>query len=214
MIEYAGVLNGKDGYNVHADYDSRKGMELVTLAANPGILKALEGWHAYIFPGLARHLVPLSDYEVCDLGCGPGHQANFLAAFGCKRYVGVDACEHRIQFAKTHYPGSNREFVHADVCKFRSEEKFDLVWTCTVMQHMPLSMKLALVETIKSILKPDGRCLMYEGRVYRDTTLEQCEAMYAKKDCAAHMIPIPFSLLEEACSPRQIKQSGNFYEIW
>jgi len=63
-------------------------------------------------PALLDLLQPKPGEQILDLGCGPGVLAPFVAEVGA-RYIGVDASEKLIRYAREHHSGQGR-FLVAD----------------------------------------------------------------------------------------------------
>ena len=64
----------------------------------------LGGHHSYLLPSVRRHLAPLSDRRVFDLGCGNGSVAFALSTMGYD-VTGVDPSEDGVRLARETYPG-------------------------------------------------------------------------------------------------------------
>jgi 2-polyprenyl-3-methyl-5-hydroxy-6-metoxy-1,4-benzoquinol methylase len=93
--------------------------------------------------------------SVCDLGCGNGHISGRLAALGYD-VTGVDASVSGIQIARRAYPGV--EFVQSLIDRDLSLEKFDLVISSDVIEH--LYRPSDLLEAAVSLLRPGGQILL------------------------------------------------------
>lgn len=93
--------------------------------------------------------------SICDLGCGNGHIAGRLAAFGY-HVTGVDASASGIQIARRAYPGV--EFVHTLIDRDLHVGQFDLVVSSDVIEH--LYRPSDLLEAAASQLKPGGQLLL------------------------------------------------------
>jgi len=79
--------------------------------------------------------------EVLDVGCAAGHYYNGLRRIDSDiRYHGVDATEAYIDFARNHFQHSgNATFEVADIYALpdRFAGKFDIVFCCNVILHLP-----------------------------------------------------------------------------
>ena len=93
--------------------------------------------------------------SICDLGCGNGHISGRLAELGYN-VTGVDASASGIQVARRAYP--NVSFVEELIDCYRDLEKFDLVISSDVIEHMYRPSDL--LEAAQSILKPGGHVLI------------------------------------------------------
>jgi len=89
--------------------------------------------------------------RLLDLGCGNGLLFSHLRDTQLQ-LTGVDIVEEQLELAKKNNP--NATFVAEDVCKYSSSEKFDVVTSLDVIEHLydPESYLL----NIKRLLKNDG----------------------------------------------------------
>ena len=69
--------------------------------------------------------------SVLEIGCGVGDN---LKNFEGKRVVGIDLSDFAIAKAKKKYP--KFEFLVGNILEMKIEEKFDLVFTCGVIEHI------------------------------------------------------------------------------
>jgi ubiquinone/menaquinone biosynthesis C-methylase UbiE len=81
---------------------------------------------------LILNLAPLpGDWEVLDVGCGPGRYALALAKEGARRVVGVDFAEEMIKIARSESDrlelADRCEFHVAEFRDFEIDEKFEAV---------------------------------------------------------------------------------------
>lgn len=97
--------------------------------------------------------------SICDLGCGNGYIAGCLAKLGFK-VTGVDASRSGIELAKENYPQA--EFICAmidgGISQFVSGEKFDLVISSDVIEH--LYKPSDLLDAASALLKPRGHLIV------------------------------------------------------
>lgn len=159
---------------------------------------------------LAPWIMPLRDFRILDIGCGFGRHAPFFSMFDCLEYVGIDVTPDRIAYAKRRYQGARVSFEIADAQTYRPAAPFDVVWCCTVLQHLPTPAKKRVVDTIKIALKPEGFGLLLEGRVLQT---EDIEEHYKSKKCAAMMIPIEEARLREWFMPWVLIRDGVLFRI-
>jgi SAM-dependent methyltransferase len=162
----------------------------------------------YMLQRMADWLMPLRDFRVLDIGCGYGRHAPFFSLFDCAAYVGIDMTPARIAYAKERYGGARISFEVADARYYYTDEKFDVVWCCTVIQHLPTSAKRQVVETIKAALAPGGLGLLLEGRVLKTGSAEE---HYRSDKCALHMIPVEESVLREWALPYELLRTGRWF---
>jgi len=74
--------------------------------------------------------------SILDVGCGFGYGTNFLAKNTSKPVIGIDNDKKAIKYAKEHYIGSNLTFLLADLNEVFFEEKFDLIVSFEVIEHL------------------------------------------------------------------------------
>ncbi len=95
--------------------------------------------------------------SVLDVGCGSGSITQGVVNYvgGNGKVVGIDMSEDLIQQAKTKYPVPNLSFHVADIFKFESKEKFDVITSARTLQWMSEPSKA--IARMVSLLKPGGR---------------------------------------------------------
>ena len=96
--------------------------------------------HGYILPKIVELIKKIKPKKILDLGCGNGATANYLAKLG-NDITGYDADEGGIEQAKK---GGNAKFKCISIYEEPPEnhEKFDLVISCEVVEHLFLPRKL------------------------------------------------------------------------
>ena len=207
------LATGKDGYVADRDFDERTergltGDERLLFKDALDVKSFATGEFRLVAAVLAR----LRRYRVLDLGCGYGRLAPLLAAFDCAGYLGIDRVERRLDYACARCGGGLWEFRLADALTFRPERRFDVVWTCHVLQHLLLGDKLRLVETALHARAPGGVVLMCEEEIVGDErnggSRREAERRYAAADHAWHMVPIPFGELAAAFRPLRFTRLG------
>jgi len=99
--------------------------------------------------------------SVLEIGCGEGgNLAPFLKA-GCKRVVGIDMLEGKIDNARKFYKNvensENIEFICDDIFNIDPEVigQFDIIITRDVLEHIHGQEKF--MEDVKKFMKPDGK---------------------------------------------------------
>ncbi len=207
------LATGKDGYACDREFDERTvkalgGDERLLFKDALDIEQFVTGDYQTIAPVLAR----LRGYRILELGCGYGRLASLLAAFDCAEYLGVDRARERVEYARRRHAGGPWRFEVADALAFRSERRFDVVWTCHMLQHLLLKEKLRLVETAKRALAPEGAVLMCEEEIV-DCSVADAERQYASPDHARHMVPVTFDELARAFRPLGLRHLGGIVYV-
>jgi len=71
---------------------------------------------------------------VLEIGCGSGiYPIEFPELFRNKEYTGIDLSERGINYARTH---SHFKFIYGDFLKMNTEQKFDLVFSHSAIDHI------------------------------------------------------------------------------
>jgi len=92
----------------------------------------LENDKPYLFTSKIHEIVKnLKINSVLEIGCGFG---NNLKNFEGKKVIGIDLSDYAIQKARKKYP--KFEFYVGNILQIPLEEKFDLVFSCAVIEHI------------------------------------------------------------------------------
>jgi 2-polyprenyl-3-methyl-5-hydroxy-6-metoxy-1,4-benzoquinol methylase len=94
----------------------------------------------------------IPEMRICDLGCGRGWMASQLQGLGC--VTGVDLSPDGVKIAAERWPAI--KFECADILKYDAGEKFDLIVSSEVIEHIADSKKPAFVDTVSRNLKSGG----------------------------------------------------------
>jgi len=215
---------GKNGYNCDAEFDARTRAAVTGESSEWGdpaklferdaveVLEFIQGDYQHVAPILAGPLA----YRLLDVGCGYGRLAPLLSAFRCVRYVGIDRQSDRLEKAATRWDEDRCLFVFGNALDRKTwncgrRELFDVVWTSTVLQHLVLSDKKRLVETMKAARAPGGICLLREEEIH-PMSLKWCEDRYRSERQPKHMIPVPEDLMREWFAPLEFRRVGG--NVW
>jgi 2-polyprenyl-3-methyl-5-hydroxy-6-metoxy-1,4-benzoquinol methylase len=111
---------------------------------------------AEILKGIARISAESkkTNLRICDLGCGRGWLSQELSKFGS--VVGVDLSDVGIAAAQERWP--DVDFRVYDITKWRPDEKFDVVISSEVIEHVPD--QVAFADTVQHLLREGGYLLI------------------------------------------------------
>jgi 2-polyprenyl-3-methyl-5-hydroxy-6-metoxy-1,4-benzoquinol methylase len=97
-----------------------------------------------------------SEQRIIDISCGRGHLTRLLTRFG--KVTGTDLSSVAVDYCKKKYP--NIEFIVLDVFDaewFQSnKEKFDIVVSTEVIEHLPADRQKEYLSNLRSLLKDGG----------------------------------------------------------
>jgi 2-polyprenyl-3-methyl-5-hydroxy-6-metoxy-1,4-benzoquinol methylase len=111
-------------------------------------------WHHYRFTAVAG-AIPPSGKSILDIGCGPG---TFLGHFAkaYERRVGIDLAAPQIAFAARTYGGPEVEFRQVDLAEIDAANKYDVVTSIEVIEHLPMTETQQFLTSVSRALKDGG----------------------------------------------------------
>lgn len=200
------IDTGKSGYNSVAEFQRR-----VKPALDGDPVLAPRDLNPYPADEPAvRFLREHVRGSVLDVGCGFGRMSQHVVP-PADHYMGVDPVGDKIDYAAKRYGVPGKVSFHfAPLGVYQSLESFDVIFFVTVLQHLTYPETLAHLIHARSMLKPGGSILLFEGRFF-ESTREECEAMYAQPDYSPHMIPKPIKDLCAEAGLRYTSQGGCRY---
>jgi len=95
----------------------------------------------------------LPGHKVLDVGCGPGHDTDYLTKKGSD-CLGIDLSEKMINYAKENYKGKFKIMDFFDL-KFK-ENTFDGIWCSSALTHVDKRDLAQLLKNLFVILKRGG----------------------------------------------------------
>jgi cyclopropane fatty-acyl-phospholipid synthase-like methyltransferase len=108
----------------------------------------------------ARTVPPL---RILDLGCGRGWLTYIADMYG--ECLGLDPVKAVIDFAKARYPDLSLKVGTAeDLLRDGHGGRFDVVIASEVIEHVAPENHSSFVETIRSLLRPDGAVIVSSDR--------------------------------------------------
>ena len=127
----------KDDYNVVADLFAEASTDLETYKN-----------HIDMF------VSKLNGKKVLDVACGAGLATAYLTGLGLEA-TGLDFAENLINIARANHPDTN--YVAADICKYKTKEKFDGIFTKNALFHLPDRDLKKVLKKFYNILNNGGR---------------------------------------------------------
>jgi len=100
---------------------------------------------------------PIKPYTVLDIGCGEGKDAVFLARNGYN-VTAFDISEQGLSKARelADHCGIKVDFFKADICNFRLESDFDIIFSSGVFHYIPQEQRKSVTESLKEHTTPNG----------------------------------------------------------
>ena len=95
------------------------------------------------------------DDEVLEVGCGSGVGTIFLGQH-CKNIVGLDVKQHEVSEAQSINKRENVKFIVEDLFDLDEENKYDVIVSMDVLEHLTPEQGDKFVEKISKLLKPNG----------------------------------------------------------
>ncbi len=104
--------------------------------------------------------------RVLDIGCGVG-RLEYALAEKVGQCTGIDISPSMVKLAKRHVKGENVKFLVTNGKDLEAvkNQKFDLVFSILVFQHLPREFFLKYLQEINSVLKKEGK-LLFQIPIY------------------------------------------------
>jgi len=137
----------------------------------------------------------LSGKKVLDVGCGPGHDANYLRKNGID-CIGIDLSEKMIKIAKQNF-GEKFEIIDFFNLKFKSGY-FDGLWCSSVFVHVAKKDLSKILENFKKVLKNNGSLgiiTVQKQKVIKNKNDTRAYIMYGKKELEGYLRRVGYKIL-------------------
>jgi len=112
----------------------------------------------YVIPYLKEFIDINENTSVLEIGCGEAGNLKPFLDLGCKRIVGIDISEGRIEngkiFLKDHPNYKNLELIAEDIYNTSTTEEFDVIISRDVIEHIPNQEKF--MHRCRDFIKPNG----------------------------------------------------------
>jgi SAM-dependent methyltransferase len=102
----------------------------------------------------------LTGERALDAGCGPGHAAEALADT-FEEVIGLDLSGPFIELAEARHARPNVRYAVGDVFGFADEAGFDLVYSHTMLHHLPDYR--AGLEHLRDLVRPGGTVALIDN---------------------------------------------------
>ncbi|MBK7966199.1 MAG: class I SAM-dependent methyltransferase [Bacteroidetes bacterium] len=149
----------------------------------------------HVFPFLNQMITVDENTSILEIGCGEGGNLKPFLDLGCKRILGVDMSEDKINNAKLFFANdpnkANIEFITSDIYDVDNIGKFDIIMTRDVLEHIHGQERF--MEYVKRFLKPGGKFFLGFPPWYNPFGGHQqmCESKVLSKLPFFHIFPKP-----------------------
>ena len=89
-----------------------------------------------------------------DAGCGAGGRMIRMMQAQGFAITGVDVSQEMLKLARENHPG--HDFIHADLCSWETEEKFDFILAWDSLFHLPFDQQRPVVSKLCRLLAGNG----------------------------------------------------------
>lgn len=149
----------------------------------------------FVIPYISEVKPVNEDSAILEIGCGEGGNLEPFLELNCKRIVGVDIGQGRIDNAKKFFAdienGDRVEFICEDIYDSENLGEFDVIIMRDVIEHIHDQEKF--MAYVKKFLKPDGLfflgfppwCNPFGGHQ------QVCSSKYLSKLPYYHILPTP-----------------------
>lgn len=124
----------------------------------------------------------LSGKKVLDVGCGPGHDTNYLRKKGLD-CIGIDLSERMIEIARQNF-GKKFEIMDFFNLKFKNDY-FDGLWCSSVFVHVARNDLPKILRNFRKVLKNNGSLgiiTVQKQKVIKNKNDTRAYIMYGKKE--------------------------------
>ncbi len=103
--------------------------------------------------------------DVLEVGTGVGRWASSFDLMQT-RFFGLDAREDLVRIARANFPEGRFDLLSSDLLFPYEDQRFDLVFSVTTMDHYPTPAKRTLLSEMWRVARPGGRLLFLENFVF------------------------------------------------
>jgi 2-polyprenyl-3-methyl-5-hydroxy-6-metoxy-1,4-benzoquinol methylase len=116
-------------------------------------------WHEHKFNKIIDKIKFGKNIRILDLGCGPGTLLSLIKK-PFKTAYGVDFDEKQINFAKKNFKNNKIKWIHGDITKLNSREKFTYIISSEVIEHISYKDTRKMLLSAKKYLAEDGTLIL------------------------------------------------------
>jgi SAM-dependent methyltransferase len=113
----------------------------------------------YVIPFIRETIDISEETSVLEIGCGEGGNLLPFLNAGCKRIVGIDLSQGKIENAREYFSDhparENITFIHKDIYETDDIGQFDIIMTRDVLEHIHGQHKF--MNYVKKFLKTGGK---------------------------------------------------------
>jgi SAM-dependent methyltransferase len=107
-------------------------------------------------------------YEILDYGCGIGKLTSLIAErYSRSSILGYDISSRSIEIARAENTGKDNVLFSEEL---QRDRKYDLIVLSNVFHHVKPSERKGLLNTLKGLLKPLGKMIVFEHNPYNPVT--------------------------------------------
>lgn len=159
---------------------------------------------------LEKFVSLLSGKDVLDIGCGHGRDCKYFEDNNLNS-IGIDMSREMLNFARG--ITKNSILLEMDILHIsRIPWKFDGVWSCAVLHHIPRKYILSLLESIYTILRSNGILFLTlkvgndTGYVYRnDLGVKKFYEDYTDSEIIRYLKSVGFSIIDSSFEQKQYR---------
>lgn len=141
----------------------------------------------------------------CDYGDWPKAMNNRFQS-----YFGVGIVQDSIKHSEQNYKTSNIGYKHIAINEWNLGKQFPIVFTVGLLQHLPVSESVVILQHIRDHLLMGGEAYLYELLI-GDFSEGEADVLY--RDVSKHIIPKPISILKEGVPELIWRSEGAFKHI-
>ena len=110
---------------------------------------------------IIRRLAPSNGQRVLDMGCGWGQIAEAVSRKTGAKVTEINLSKNQIKFAQDKRSSARLEFIVTDYETFHPDEKFDLIYSIGMLEHVGRGLLDNYFSKIYELLAPRGRALVH-----------------------------------------------------